>query len=431
MTAPFVFLKLIFMDPDSVRTRNLSLTEGFSVGSDLECGHGIVTLAEDGIAEVEMIAFSKDARYFCVLIEAERDCTVRFRVVPDRRAGFLLDKFHSWVWMQEDSKSDWLPLSGESLKIGLPHMEITFPLKAGESRILSSEQRLPYSETRDWVQSLAGVHGFEIVSVGYSVEGREILALQCRRENSGKPFILILAGEHGTEFAGEYMARGMLEAVMEESPMGASLREDYDWAFILNANPDGNVNGWHQYNRTDWAQHRYPFPGDISWHHEFAAFLTRPEEKVSSETEAIGNYVLTTMPSLIFNMHSWQGNDGNLGCYRAGPSIQGHPQLMSTLEDIANQLAIDCGVGFRKKDSGNLASGHLGDTLAAWCGIPSFSPEGHMKVGEEKLRWFGREWLTRSMRERVVAETLRKLASEVEERYNRLPGRKLVQQSSG
>lgn len=409
------------MEPDSVRTRNLSLKEGFSIGSELECGHGIVTLAEDGIAEVEMIAFSKDARYFCVRVVAERDCTVRLRVVPDRRAGFSLDKFHSWVWIQEESKSDWTPLSGEALKIGLSHMEITFPLKAGEIRILSSEQRLPYSETRDWVQSLAGVHGFEIVSVGHSVEGREILALQRRKENSGKPFILVLAGEHGTEFAGEYMARGMLEAVMEESPMGASLRKDYDWAFILNANPDGNVNGWHQYNRTDWEQHRYPFPGDISWHHEYAAFLTRPDEQVCPEAEAIGSYVLDCLPALIVNMHSWQGNDGDLGGYRAGISLQHYPQLMGVVDDIARQLAEDCGVNYRGKDSGNLASGHLGDTLAGWCGIPSISPEGHMKVGEKKLHRFGREWLIQVIQQSGVSETLQGLARQVEERYGRLP----------
>lgn len=408
------------MEPDKTRTARLESPEGFVVSTDFECGHGIVTLAGEGIVEIEIIAFSKDPRYVCARVDALRDCQVRLRVLPDQQSGMGFSKFHSWIWKQQGDGEEWQRLTDAQLQIHNECLMITVSLKAGEYCILSSEPSFPYSQTCDWLRSLEGKHGFELVEIGQSVEGREIWSLQNVQSKADKPAILVIAGEHGTEFAGECIARGMLEAVMEESAAGEALRERFHWSFILNANPDGNVNGWHQYNRTDWRKHRYPFPEDISWHHEFAIWLEDEDAEVSPETRAIGSHVLNYKPSLLFNLHSWQGNNGNIGVYRSSLSIQDFPQVMNGIEGVAEELTVKLGVKCLGKDSGNLASGHLGDTLALYSVIPAFSPEGHMIIGEDNLRWFGREWIQRSLELPQVRQALDQIHANIEERYGSL-----------
>lgn len=426
------------MEPDSLRTKRLESPAGFSVGTDFECGHGIATLAEDGVVEIEIIAYCKDPRYLCARLEATRDCQAQLRIIPDRQSGMGFSKFHSWIWVQRGrgSESDWHRLSTQELQVCESHMLVRVTLQAGESCVLSSEPYLPYSATVDWLHSLDGKHGFNLAEIGQSIEGRRLWSLQSGQwgeansdngdPENNKPGILVIAGEHGTEFAGEHIARGMLQAVLADNTEGKQLRARYHWSFILNANPDGNVNGWHQYNRADWNKHAYPFPEDISWHHEFKAWL---EEgiAVSPETVAVGTHVLKLKPSLLFNMHSWQGNNGNLGVYRSGLSVDDFPLLMHGLELEAAKLTAHLQVECLIKDSGNLASGHLGDTLAMYSVIPSFSPEGHMIIGEQNLNWFGAQWILNSLQLPEVQQELVRIHSNVDDRYAVFSGASLSQ----
>lgn len=412
------------MNPENVVTGELRTGDGLRVRTDFECGHGMVSLTENDRVEVEVVAFSKDARYVCMELSAERDCMAEVRVIPDRRSGMGFVRFQSWIWKMDEGSDVWRPLQENEVRISESHIDIRLPMKAGQRTVLSSEMMLPYSQTCEWLKRLSGTQGFALVELGSSFEGRPIYCLQRLTSDGSKPRILLLAGEHGTEFAGEFVARGMLAAVLEESTRGRELREKYDWGIVLNCNPDGNVNGWHQYNSTDWRNHRYPFPGDISWHHEFGPFLLDPEADVAPEAVAIGTWVLNHKPSYIFNMHSWQANDGNIGAYRAATTMQKHPVLMGILDDIADEIVAGFPgkVRFLRKVSNNPKSGHLGDTLSVYSGIPCCAPEAHMIVGAENLRHFGYTWLQRGLCHPAVHGFLSTMARDVNERYKVLPG---------
>lgn len=421
--------------PSNITTRNtLRSPEGFTITSEIDCGHGISTLAADGCVEVEIIAFSKNARYLCVALSAEKDCDARLRIVPDRQYTRGFERFNGWLWLKGESDTKWRRLHSEELHIQRSHMTAHLRLKAGERVVLTSETPLPYPQTCDFLQKLDGTHGFSLRQIGQSVQERPIYCLEritdeaaASADSTVKPLILIIAGEHATEFAGEFVARGMLGAVLEDSEQDEYLRQNFNWGFILNANPDGNINGWHQYNVNDWKKHAYPFPEDISWHHEYGPYLLDPQTPVSPETRAVADWVLTKRPAFIFNHHSWEGHEGGPGAFRANESVESYPKLIGTLDAIATKIANSFGVGYLEANSGSLASGHLGDTLASVCQIPSLTPEAHMSLGEENLLHFGAQWLRLSLGDPATVRTLQGIARQSEELYNRLPATATVQ----
>lgn len=379
------------------------------VTTNFPCGNGRVHWINPGHFEVEAIAYSKAPRYTTFRIIGGREaCMQRVIIRPDSffPANFL--GLSAKIWVQRGLDGEWQALP-ESEVEHLPEAFIfTLALKAGETVTVSLEPPRDYGTTTAELFAIAGArpHEASLHFLGASIEQRPIFALRIsggEREEPGcetRPVVLISAGEHATEFAGEEMVRGMLRLVLADTPFSEKLRRDFIFDFVLNENPDGNYHGWHQYNAKDWREHNYAETVDRSWHHEFEPYMTGEREGISPETAVLCQWFFKTRPTLHINAHSWLGHQGHPGAFHADPTLlpEAMGRAISELNRNAKEAAASVGLEFPTFSSKNLCSGHLGSYLMKHELCITYTIEGHMSPGRETLQLLGerllKEWLS-------------------------------------
>lgn len=366
------------------------------VTSHIPNGSGRVLNVSPERIEIELIAYSKGARYFCVEVsDIEAPCEPELLLVPDSlfRIKEFIYKFYADVWIRDLEGTQW-----QRTRI-LDHspelMRYSVPLQPGKRYLLSSEPPVRYVDTTREIFEIAQLrpHEASIHYLGHSIEHRPLFALRISNEHvklgsEGKPLIHIVAGEHASEFAGEQIARGMLDLVLSEK--GAPYRRDYIFDFVLNSNPDGNYHGWHQYNRRDWLEHNYQDTVDRSWHHEFLPYMQGKPFDYSPETVALMEWMKMTRPACYLSMHSWEGHQGNPGAFYASPEelTPSLGQAVRAITEIA--CAISQKLGFKfcpfSYPGDNL---HLGQFLMRNEVAVAYLPEGNYAVGPDALRALG------------------------------------------
>ncbi len=382
------------------------------VTTDLECGNGRILRATPGLIEVELIAYSKGSRYTFFRI-SDVDAARRQAVVlrPDalfRVSAFPYKKFAE-VWVRYD-EGEWKAVEDVERTPEAIRFEVN--VRPGQVCDISTEPPRPYTETaaelfalQQSMPEIATLH-----SPGTSVEGRLLLVLRVtsprRKAAPGEeqvPVIHIACGEHATEFSGEEIARGMLAHLL--SPDGAELRERFIFDFVLNANPDGNIHGWHQYNARDWRAHNYSDTVDRSWHHEFVPYLLDQPGVYSPETAALMNWLKRTRPAFYLSMHSWEGHYGNPGSFYTAPS-QLSPEMagaMEAINRIAMAAAQEGGFKFDAVPTSNAGpSPHLGHLLMEHDVALAYLPEGNYAVGRAALQRLGMKLIARWLEDPAI-----------------------------
>lgn len=384
------------------------------VTTNIPCGNGRVHWIHHDRFEVELIAYSKAARYTTFRIAEIQESRVQQVVLrPDRWSNAGFEKFHTPIWLSRDQGATWEMLSGASVQVAPEAIRFDLRLEPGDDLLLSSEPPRPYAETVEELHRIGEEHPdwTQLRLLGHSIEQRPIFLLRILDPVAVKavghggrvPSFLFLCGEHATEFAGEEITRGMLEAVLEENDTGAALRARGCYDFVLVPNPDGNVHGWHQYNAKDWARHNYAERVDRSWHHEFGEYFSGKRQGLSPETIALGDWVSRERPCFVHNAHSWQGHHGNPGAFRSNPDLLSNSQSAALAEiDAACHHAVNgLGVEFETYPTSNLTGGHLIDHIVEQ-GFPAYSIEGHPGMGRDNLQLFGRRVMKQLLKTSVL-----------------------------
>ncbi len=367
------------------------------VTSSIPNGSGRVRRLDPDAYEIELIAYSKGSRYFCVEASSEEDRSVAITLIPDRwfRIRTFPYKCEADVWMCNARTLEWTRIPGTETTP--ERVRFSVWLKAGERYLLSSEPPYRYSDTTAELFRIAREHReyCAIHCLGASMEQRPIIALRITdnpEESPGresKPVLHIAAGEHASESAGEEIARGMLYYLLSEE--SATARDRYIFDLVLNANPDGNFHGWHQYNLRDWQEHNYCDKVDRSWHHEFVPYLERIPGEYSPETVALMEWMKLTRPACYLSMHSWEGQGGTLGAYHS--AVEGlAPEMaaaVKALVGISDAVGAQLGFPVDNRPTGH-DSLHLGPLLMRTGAAVAYLPEGNYMLGRERLQAYGK-----------------------------------------
>lgn len=93
------------------------------------------------------------------------------------------------------------------------------------------------------VDTLSIASGAELHTLGVSVEGRPIRAVNVR---GGDAAVLVCAGIHGVEYIATEVALGVLDALAGRDPRWAALQERADIWVVPSLNPDAYARTWAQ-----------------------------------------------------------------------------------------------------------------------------------------------------------------------------------------
>lgn len=380
------------------------------VTTTIPCGNGRVLLTSPTRIEVEVIS-CKAPRYTHFQITGG-DCEIEPTIVllPDRASGNDFRKMAcKTIWVRHGAAGEWALVDPAVVTLNAERIEFRVCVGAGEQVQVSTEPPRPYGSTSRQLSELAQARPEEVALhvIGASIEQRPLFLLRVTeavRENGlvgseSRPVILLLGGEHASEFAGEELTRGMLNAILDEDEVGQRLRHEFIFDIILNSNPDGNYHGWQQYNAEDWRHHCYNDGVDRSWHHEFAGYMAGHEGVYSPETQAIGDWIKQTQPRLVQSSHSWEGHGGNIGAFHTEPEMVSPTMAdaLRAMDAVASQVAADHGVGYEPCNTSNLRAGHLNDYLAIHDQALAYTSEAHPYHSRQLLQRIGyatlRGWL--------------------------------------
>lgn len=370
------------------------------ITSSIPNGNGRIRRISPGAYEIELIAYSKGSRYFCVEVSSEEEQTIAITLVPDRwfRVTTFPYKCEADVWICRSQTREWkrVPM----IEATPEQVRLTIPLEAGERYLISSEPPYRYSDTTAELFAIAQEHPdyCSMHLLGVSMEERPIFGLRITDDptqlpgRETRPVIHIAAGEHASESAGEEIARGMLYYLLSDEASAA--RESYIFDIVLNTNPDGNFHGWHQYNLRDWLEHSYSDREDRSWHHEFVPYLKRASGEYSSETVALMEWMKLTRPACYLSMHSWEGQGGTLGAYHSASDSLG-PEMAAAVDaflEVSDAAGAELGFSVDNRASSDDGL-HLGHFLMRLGVAAAYLPEGNYMLGRERLQAYGQRFL--------------------------------------
>ncbi len=377
------------------------------VTTQFPCGNGRVRWYARDDFEIEVIAYSKGARYTCFKIAGlEHDQRREVVLRPDACFEGSFAGLRAKIWVKRSLNGEWSALDDSQVRVEPEAIRFTVDLYQGEECYFSTEPPREYVQT---TQELFGIASRQpqiasIHCIGHSIEHRPIFLLRItapeNRSAVGEervPVVTLVAGEHASEFSGEEMARGMLGLLCRESAEAEALRKAFIFDVVLNVNPDGNYHGWHQYNAKDWREHHYGEVVDRSWHHEFEPYLSGESTEASPETRAFADWISGTRTSFVIGFHSWLGHGGNPGAFYTDPRLLSEESgaMVTELNRDAKAAAAQEGIAFEVFPSSNLCGGHLGPYLMKNDLCPAYTLEGNMNLGREKLQQLGARLLQR------------------------------------
>lgn len=190
---------------------------------------------------------------------------------------------------------------------------------------------LPYSQMGDWLRSYAASSAgrAEMLQIGQSEQGRPILGVRIRNRQD-KPRLFVYAGEHATEFAGQWAVKGLMEFMASGVSEAREIRDGYDLLFVPQVNPDGNVLGLlHNINRVN-LHLDYPLVDGICC-------------PGSKEAQAVWKLVESYRPDLHICVHTFIGPLASSdppyeGLYVPSPSCFKEPERAAAQQRINEYL---------------------------------------------------------------------------------------------
>jgi predicted deacylase len=170
------------------------------------------------------------------------------------------------------------------------------------------------------------------------------------RADPGLPAVLVVSGEHATEFAGQHAVRGIVEFLASDDPAAGDLRRRFRVMVCPQANPDGNVlaSMCHNAAGTNLCE-SYGGPDG-------------PDPVRAPECRAVLDWASAASPILVLNFHggTWTvGNPPHHFVLRVSP--QRHPSPLGA----ARQEAVDRAI--LEHTDGASRSGRLQESQGDGC----------------------------------------------------------------
>jgi murein tripeptide amidase MpaA len=107
----------------------------------------------------------------------------------------------------------------------------------------------------EFIDELAATHDFvETVSIGTTVEGRDLRVVQIKKAGAGKPNVFIDAGIHAREWIANAVATFMIRELVENYADNKNIVDNLNIHILPMANPDG-----YEFSRSDdrfWRKNR-------------------------------------------------------------------------------------------------------------------------------------------------------------------------------
>ncbi|MGA2974656.1 MAG: M14 family zinc carboxypeptidase [Spirochaetia bacterium] len=234
------------------------------ITTEFECGNG-KSIRE--ISENQFVIETEGSDplysfYFYFKVKGDtRPRNVTITIFPDStyakdNPDLFNDDRPSVLWIKKDKfgwtrmNHHWAFQDRESFRVEKSRYHIRLHVDPLSEIEVSNMLPLPYSEMCSWLRTTCGRRPdlLQLVEVGKSEQDRAILGmLLCARDTRpgerGKKKLLVYAGEHAAEFAGQWAVKGMIEFALSSVSEAKNLRKNYEILFIPQVNPDGNVLG--------------------------------------------------------------------------------------------------------------------------------------------------------------------------------------------
>ena len=86
----------------------------------------------------------------------------------------------------------------------------------------------------------------KVVDIGTSAKGRPLLLAEIGTPRANKPCVLVYAGEHADEQDAGWVAQGVIEYLLGDSPDAVQIRQHFTFLVIPMLDPDASASGIHQ-----------------------------------------------------------------------------------------------------------------------------------------------------------------------------------------
>lgn len=274
--------------------------------SEFECGSG-KDLAQIGPMRWRMSIRADQPgydHYFMLRLSAgESSGVAEIEVHPDSAvppaAG--LEAFDpirpAGLWRRRGSDGPWERVPQESFETTEDFLLVRQPVRPGEVWDIGEVCPAPFSDLARHVQDMPNhCPHVRTVQIGETPEKRPLLLARvtdARVPAAEKGRVFILAGQHGTEFAGCFAAKVALDFAASSLPEAASLRRRYVFDVLLCANPDGNAHGLSCLNSEGKDQ--------------FTAFAgaATGQQPATAEADLLWRYLAANVPDVILNFHAY------------------------------------------------------------------------------------------------------------------------------
>ena len=276
-------------------------------GSDFECGNG------ENFEQVSPLNWRMNVRadrpgydhFFHFRIETEHeDGLFRMDILPasdpDNPSTAPTEPWTNGpgiLWRKKRSDGAWERMPPDAFAVTAGKIALRQFVRPGETWYFAEACPLPYSDLTRHMQDLPAVcPNAQLLHFGETPERRPLMGVRITDPMVPaleKGVVFILAGQHGTEFAGIFAAQGALDFLASHLPQAATLRRQYVFDILPCANPDGNAHGLgcHDSDGRD-PMEAYQDPD---------AGIT-PD---GSAAEHIWRHVTANVPELIINFHSY------------------------------------------------------------------------------------------------------------------------------
>ena len=270
--------------------------------SDVECGNGkaIEQVAADHFRlQVDGDKQSGYCAYFCFdIINEGPAANVTVDLWEDAKfdapTGFRT-LFPTTIWLKPVDFHRYRPLPGTPPTSIEGHITFTVPVEEDQHMRVAMTYVAPYSEVAALLREFAAARAdrCSLLSVGTTVQGREILGL--RAGTPGKPKLFCVAGQHPHEHAGVWGVFGIADFISSALPEAEALRNELEVFVVPTVNPDGNVLGRNAFNAEGFDMYQ--------------AFGDDPEADLpeAHESRLLWNWVATEKPALWMNFHCFTG----------------------------------------------------------------------------------------------------------------------------
>jgi hypothetical protein len=291
------------------------------ITSDFETGNGKnIQQIKPNRFRSEVVGDAPGYNYYFGIRVCEKSSerrSIRLEIVPDpdyarTNVPDFYSNLNTKIWYTKDGFEEGeyqfyqLPefnFEGEGeVKIFRDRYLIHFTTVPGKTVWLTNMNPLPYSRMTWMLNEEARNHPefIRLGMVGKSVQGREVNLVEISEGAGEKPVILVIAGEHPTEFPGQWSVWGIIRWLTSSIPEAIQLRRKYRFLAVPQRNPDGNVAGRPKLSSEKIDLNGPPWVG-----------VDEGKEPAGHENQELWNMIKKQPPAGLLNFHGYCGPRGN------------------------------------------------------------------------------------------------------------------------